>query len=504
MGFKLAPIFSDNMVLQRDSEVVVWGDAENDDLIIGKICGQKVKTHVKNGKFRLLFNGLKAGGPFEMNILSKDQEVVFKNILIGEVWIAGGQSNMEFNLKDSIGAEKEIEQANYPEIRYYNVPDIVYENGDEVFPKGIIDTGWSVASSETAAYYSAVAYHFAKNLYNDLKVPIGIVNCNKGGTSASSWMNEKYLSEDNELSEVYLEQYKKAIENLTDEEEDRLTAEFYKSQEDYNKREEKYKKRYPESSMAQLHAEIGSVPWPPPLGRKSYQRPCGLYETKFRKITPFKVRGVVWYQGEEDSAKARLYKKLFHRLIKSWREDLENSELPFVFVQLPMFNDEKLDTWQIIRDAQLYIYKNVKNTSMIVTVDLGEAEDVHPKDKKPVGERLALAARQDVYKEDIKRHSPIYHDYEIIGNKVKINFDYVLPDELIIKDDTELKGFEIYDKNRNLYPAKACIVEDGVIVSSDEVNEPIGVAYGWKNYVEINLFNNIGLPASPFNTLSKY
>ncbi|GFZ34274.1 9-O-acetylesterase [Clostridium zeae] len=504
MGFKLAPIFSDNMVLQRDSEVVVWGKAESGDLLVGKICGQKVETYAEDGEFRLIFKDLKAGGPFELEILSKDQEVIFNNVLVGEVWIAGGQSNMEFNLKDSIGAEKEIEQSNYPDIRYYNVPDIVYENGDEVLPEGIIDTGWSIASPDTAAYYSAVAYHFAKNLYNDLKVPIGIVNCNKGGTSAASWMNEKYLAEDEELSEAYLEQYKKAIENLTDEEEDRLTAEFYKSQEDYNKREEEYKKKYPERSMAQLHGEIGSVPWPPPLGRKSYQRPCGLYKTKFRKITPFKVRGVIWYQGEEDSAKPHLYKKLFSRLIKCWREDLENPELPFVFVQLPMFNDEKLDTWQLVRDAQLYTYKNIRSTSMIVTVDLGEAEDVHPKNKKTVGERLALVARQDVYKEEIKGHSPIYNGYNIIGNKVEINFDDVLPGELIIKDDTELKGFEIYDKNRNLYPAKAYIVEDRVIVSSDKVNEPIGVAYGWKNYVEINLFNNIGLPASPFNTLSKY
>ncbi|GKU27329.1 sialate O-acetylesterase [Clostridium folliculivorans] len=504
MGFKLAPIFSDNMVLQRDSEVVVWGKAENDDLIIGKMCGQEVKAYAKNGEFRLIFKDLKAGGPFELEILSEDQEVIFNNILVGEVWIAGGQSNMEFNLKDSIGAEKEIEQSNYTEIRYYNVPDIIYENGDEVLPEGIIDTGWSVASPETAAYYSAVAYHFAKNLYNDLKVPIGIINCNKGGTSASSWMNEKYLSEDNELTEAYLEQYKKAIENLTDEEEDRLTSEFYKSQEDYNRREEEYKKKYPERSMEQLHAEIGSVPWPPPLGRKSYQRPCGIYKTKFRKITPFRVRGVIWYQGEEDSSKAHLYKKLFSRLIKCWREDLESAELPFVFVQLPMFNDEKLDTWQIVRDAQLYTYKNMKNTSMIVTSDLGEAEDVHPKDKKPVGERLALAARQDVYEENINGHSPIYLDYEIIGNKVRISFDYVLPGELIIKDDTKLNGFEIYDKNKVLHPAKAYIEKDKVIVYSEEVGEPIGVAYGWKNYIEINLFNNIGLPASPFNTLSKY
>jgi sialate O-acetylesterase len=504
LKLKLAPIFSDNMVLQRDSEVVVWGKADENEVIYGKLCGQEVNTLAKGGRFRLTFNKLETGGPYELNILSKDHEIVLRNILVGEVWIAGGQSNMEFNLKDSIGAEEEIASSNCSDIRYYNVPDITYEDEKCTIPEGIVDNGWSIASPDTSRYYSSVAYHFAKSLYGDLKVPIGIINCNKGGTSASCWMNEKYLIEDKELSEAYLEPYKKVIDNLSEEEEEKLIAEFHKSQEDYVIKEQQYMIDYPERSIQQLQEDIGFAPWEPPFGRKSYLRPSGLYYTKFRKITPFTARGVIWYQGEQDSSHASLYKKLFSSLIKSWREDLENPELPFVFVQLPMFNEEKVDTWQILRDAQLYTYKNVKNTSMIVTVDCGEKEDVHPKNKKPVGERLALVARQDIYKEDINGYSPIYKSYSIKDNRIEISFDHVKAGDLVIKDDEELKGFEICGEDGVLVGAKAEIVEDKVVVHSDKIDNPIGVAYGWKNYVEINLFNSKGLPASPFNTLNQY
>ena len=502
MKFRLAPVFSDNMILQRNVEVVIWGDAEENSVIKGEICGNIAECEAENGNFKLIFNELEMGGPFELKVSSGDENIVVKNILIGDVWVAGGQSNMEYFLKDSIGGQEEILNSNYPEIRYYNVPRIEYEDGEKKIPE-IDDEGWKVSSPETSEYFSAVAYHFAKNIYQNLKIPIGIIGCNKGGTSASCWMSREYLKEDEELKKEYLDDYNEVIENRTGEEEDRLTKEFYKSQEEYTKKEEKYKKQYPDRTLLQLHEDIGHIPWPPPIGRKSYLRPCGLYDTMLKKITSYKIKGVIWYQGEEDSAKPKLYKKLFSNLIKNWRADFNNSELPFLFVQLPMFNDGKLDSWQIIRDAQLYTFKNIDHTSMIVSVDCGDKEDVHPKDKKPIGERLALVAREDVYNENIQGHSPIYKGFEIVGEKIIISFDYVKSGDLLLQDEANPKGFEVCGKDEKFYDARAQIAEDKICVWSEKVKKPVAARYGWSNYMEVDLFNKQGLPASPFNAQNK-
>lgn len=503
LALKLAKVFSDNMVLQRDAEVVIWGTAEENIAIKGEICGQTSECEVKSGNFRLTFNGLKVGGPFQLEVSSKNESVVLKNILVGDVWVAGGQSNMQLRLIDSANGQQYIDESNYPRIRYYEVPEIEYED-DKIRMPDLVDKGWQVFAKENSQYFSAVAYHFATNLYKDLSIPIGIIDCDKGGTSASCWMSEKYLIKDENVKIAYLDDYKKTIKNITQKEEDEQIKDLHESQQEYAKKEETYKKKYPEKTLDELQHDIGCAPWKPPIGRKSYLRPCGLYKTMLSKITPCRVKGVIWYQGEQDSPRPELYKSLFKSLIDNWRADFENQQLPFIFVQLPMFNSEKPDNWQILRDAQLHILKTIKNTSMVVTVDCGEKENVHPKDKKLIGERLALVARQDIYKEDIKGHSPIYSGYEVQGDKIAIYFDYVESGELVIQGGDILIGFEVSGDDGKYHKAKAEIIWAKVLVYSEKVKEPKEVRYGWKNYVEINLFNKYGLPASPFNTESKY
>lgn len=503
MGLKLANVFSDNMVFQREAEVVIWGEAEKNSTVKGRLCGKTSECEVINGKFRLTFCGLQVGGPFQLEVSSENQSIILKNILVGDVWVAGGQSNMQLRLKDSANGQEYIKESNYPEIRYYEVPEIEYED-DKIRIPNLVDKGWQASSKDTSENFSAVAYHFAKNLYKNLKIPIGIIDCNKGATSASCWISEEYLVKNENVKIAYLDEYKKSIKNLTQEKEDEQIKELHESQKVYAEKEQEYKKKYPEKTLDELQHDIGYAPWEPPIGRKSYLRPCGVYKTMLCKITPYTVKGVIWYQGEQDSPKSKLYKSLFKSVIENWRSDFENENLPFVFVQLPMFNDGNIDTWQIIRDAQLYILKTIKNTSMVVTVDCGEKENVHPKDKKLVGERLALVVREDIYKENIKGHSPIYSGYEKQGDKIAISFDYAGAGELIVQGGGALEGFEIGSKQGKYYEANAEIVGAKVLVYSEKVKEPTSVRYGWKNYAEINLFNKYGLPASPFNTESKY
>lgn len=501
---KLAQVFTDNMVLQRAADVIIWGKTQGNLKIIGEICGKKTKAKIENGRFELSFSELKAGGPFELKIYSEKENVILKNVLVGDVWIAGGQSNMEFQLKNTIESEEVIAEADYPEIRYYYTPQIEYETEKERIPD-IEDKGWQIASSETAGEFSAVAYHFARNLYKDLNIPIGILNCNKGGTSASCWISEEYLTQDEALKKEYLDAYNKSIEGITEEEEDKAIKEYADTLKEYMKKDEQYKKKYSERNLLQETEEIGPFPWPPPIGKKAYRRPNGLYNTMFKKIVPYTAKGIIWYQGEEDAGvQPKLYRSLFSKVINNWREELKNSEIPFVFVQLPMFNEQQPDTWTVVRDAQLYTVKNVHNTSMIVTVDCGEKDDVHPKNKKPVGERLALVVRQDVYKETINGHSPLYSSFKVVEGKIEVVFDYAFENDLHTKDGEEIKGFEISDKNGEYYPAKASVVKDKVIVWNEAVKQPTAVRYGWKNYIELNLVNKAGLPVAPFSSESNY
>lgn len=501
---KLAPVFTDNMVLQRNAEVVIWGETQENLTVTGEICGEKSNAEIDNGRFELRFNKLKAGGPYELKIFSEKDSITLKNVLVGEVWIAGGQSNMEFQLKNTVDAADEISKADYPEIRYYYTPQIEYETETERIPD-IEDKGWQISSSKTAGEFSAVAYHFAKNLYKDLKVPIGIVNCNKGGTSASCWISEEYLTKDQALKTEYLDTYNKSIEGITEEEEDKAIKEYHDTLEEYMKKEEEYKKKYPGRNLLQQNEDIGPFPWPPPIGKKNYRRPNGLYNTMFKKIVPYTAKGIIWYQGEEDATiKPKLYRSLFSKVINNWREELKNPEIPFVFVQLPMFDEQQSDNWAVVRDAQLYTVKNVPNTSMVVTADCGEKDNIHPTNKKPVGERLALVVRQDIYKENINGHSPLYNGCKTVGDKIEVTFDYVSEDDLHTTDGDEIKGFEVSGKDGKFYHAKALAVKDKVIVWNETVKAPTAVRYGWRNYIELNLVSKNGLPVSPFNSESEY
>jgi sialate O-acetylesterase len=410
---------------------------------------------------------------------------------------------MEFKLKDSIKGKLYISNSDYNEIRYFNVPQVEFEDEKGKIPQLDFEE-WKISSPENSGDFSAVAYHFAKNLHNDLNVPIGTINCNKGGTSASCWLSEKYLSEDEELKNAYLDTYYNIIENLNDDEADKMTAEFLKSQEDYVKKEEQYKKLYPERGAEEVRRDIGLYPWPPPVNRKAYGRPNGLYNTMLKKVIPYRVKGVIWYQGEEDSQKPHLYRKLFKKLIENWREAFRNENLPFSFVQLPMFDDDRPESWAIVRDAQLSTFRNVKNTSMIVAADCGEEKDVHPRGKKPIGERLAIITLEDVYKKSVKGHSPMYSGYEIKDNKIIISFDYIKDGELCTIDGSPLKGFEICAQDKKYVEAQAEIAGDKVIVWNEKVANPVAVRYGWKNYIEVNLCNENKLPAATFNTEINY
>lgn len=435
-----------------------------------------------------------------MKMTNGEEKIVLKNILVGEVWIAGGQSNMDYTLMNTRNGFEEIPIADYPEIRYYQVPKIPYENSSENNGElSIQQSSWERCTPETAKNFSAVAYHFAKDIFKALNVPIGIINCSWGGTSASCWMSEKYLLSDEKLR-VYMDEY---IEQITKQSHETYENERIRYDASVSEHATKMAKiQFNPEKVEEYFADqsAGPYPWPPPMGPKCPLRPAGLYHTMLKKIVPFAVRGVIFYQGESDDSKPYLYERLFTKMIENWREDWKNPQLPFLFVQLAAFGQENPEgeEWAIIREQQLLASKSIENTGMAVAIDFGDKNNIHPIDKKPVGERLAFLARGRVYGQVVEYSGPAYREMKIKGNKIILYFDQI-GQGLVSKGD-RLKGFKICGKDSRFFNAEAEIYEDTVIVSSDEVIQPIAVRYGWSNYEEVNLYNIDGFPATPFRT----
>lgn len=502
VNLTLADIFTDNMVLQRDTQIKIWGSTVEDSAVLVEFCGQSRKTFAKGGKWSVRLFPLTAGGPYTMRISDGENEISRKNILVGDVWIAGGQSNMEHPLIVTREGKDEIPAATYKSIRYYNVPRRPFEgaviDGWHFLHTVSTQSEWVECTPENAGYFSAVAYHFAKNIHLALDVPIGIVGCNWGATSAACWIREEYLSEDEELK-IYIDDYNE------------YTSKF--NMQEYEKEFNGYLVRAKEviEEMENIPIDPDNVdeylldnsagPMPqPPLGPKSYLRPAGLYYAMLKKIIPYSVKGVIWYQGESDAGRPYLYRKLFSKMIQNWRDDWDNPELPFIFVQLASFDSQwlKPGIWADLRESQLYVSKNVKNTAMAVSIDHGDKINIHPSEKGPVGERLALLALNRVYGQDKACSGPEYTSMKVTGNKIILYFDCI--GDGLNSGGEPLKGFEVCGEDGNFFGTAAKIEENTVEVLSDKVDLPVAVRYGWANYTEANLYNNFGLPASPFRT----
>ncbi|HBC85742.1 MAG TPA: hypothetical protein DCZ94_02180 [Lentisphaeria bacterium] len=507
--FSLASIFSDNMVLQRNVKIPIWGTAEPGEEISVDFAGQNRSAVTgKDSKWLTHLDPMPAScEPRKMIIsssapnptISQSQYQQITNILVGEVWIAGGQSNMQFALADSMDAKKVVSKADHLEIRCYQVPRIPYVGADLENPAAYFaKPEWKVCTPKNAGAYPAVAYHFAVKIKKALKVPVGIVSCSWGGTSASSWMSEKYLSSDKDIK-IYLDEYQALVSNLDMEKYEKDRSAYDSAVDKFVKMKEKAVKE--NISGAELDKLLGPYPWPPPAGPKNFQTPSGLYHTMVEKIAPYAVKGVIFYQGESDVEKASLYEKLFAKMIQNWRDDWKNPDLPFLFTQITTYGcDGKPDNedWAVLREQQLFATKKIYNAYMAVSIDVGDMTDIHPENKRPIGERLALIARCKVYGQKIVCSGPVFHEMQINGDKAILSFNHI--GKGLVSKGKSLKGFKICGPDKVFVDAKAEIKKDTIEVSSSQIKVPRAVRYGWANYAEINLFNKNGLPASPFRT----
>ncbi len=497
---KPAMIFSDNMILQMGKPIRVWGTCEEGGQVTVRLLGTETTTESFKGQWSVSLPPMEACESTEMEILSDRERLTISNVAIGEVWIAGGQSNMEFQLR--YDAERKSAKEN-PHIRMFDYPEVSYEG--QLLEHDYSDFGfWRECTEENLDYFTAAGYYFAMQLEETYHVPVGIVGCNWGGTPACAWMNPEYLK--GTEGEVWLREYEEQVQNLDVE---KYEKEFAENPENYrgkpfaNPFQEKMMYGMSEeefAAMIQSFFTEGTEVKPPVIGPRSEKRPGGLYETMLKKTAPYTARGVLWYQGENDEAHADVYDVVLERLIDCWRE-LWGERLPFLIVQLAPFEywtEEGRMIFPTIREKQELVSRHVPDVWMASIMDVGMKKDIHPKQKRPVGERLALLAEGHVYGEDILCDAPECTGMTAEDAKVVLTFANA-GDGLRVTGNV-LQAMELLADGKPVAQFTFTVCQDRLEIRAEEIKKDaeIEIRFARQDYCEVNLFNSIGLPAKPF------
>lgn len=478
---KLPPLFTDNMVLQQGMQVPVWGTAGDGEKVTVSIQGQTVTAEPKDGKWMVRLDKLQSGGPFEMTVAGNNK-IVVKNVLVGDVWVCSGQSNMQWPIRLSADPEKTIAESKNPQIRLFSVPHTPVP-----FPQKSVRAKWTECGPETTPEFSAVAYFFGRELQRARNVPIGLIHTSVGGTPAEAWTSREALQAEPSLR-YYVERADKALEGYSTQIDKHIEA------------WQKYKEE-----VAKALAEHRPLPSQPGrLANPAENTGAGayLYNGMIEPLLPYAIHGAIWYQGESNAGRAWEYRTLLATMIKNWRQAWGQGDFPFLIVQLAPFMKIKPEpgdsTWAELREAQLLQVKNLPKVGIAVITDVGHESDIHPKWKEPVGARLALAARALADGESITYSGPIFRDMKVDGDRAILSFDHV--GRGLVSKGGPVVGFTIAGEDHKFLKADAQIQDDKVVVSSPQVKNPVAVRFGWADFPVVNLWNQDGLPASPFRT----
>ena len=469
---RLPNLISSGMMLQRDVPARIWGQADPGEEVTVRFRDQSAAAKADElGRWSVHLKPSAAGGPFEMRIQGRNS-IVLNDVLVGDVWVASGQSNMEWEVERSRDAAKEIAAANYPRIRFFRVAHKV----SDVPLDEVTTPGWKAVTPETIAPSSAVAYYFARHLHGKLNVPVGIIQAAWGGTPADAWTSYSALAADPGLMPVFTE-WSKAITAFP-----AASARHAKAVKDW-----------------EANGKQGNRP-AVPQGPGHQWQPAGLYNGMIAPLVPYAIRGVIWYQGESNAGAARapVYHRLFSTMIRDWRQAWGQGDFPFLFVQLANYGKTGPGSqWPELREAQLQTLA-LRNTGMAVTVDIGDPADIHPTNKQDVGLRLALAARAIAYGEKLEYSGPIFRNVTREGRALRVWFDHA--ESGLKTQGGDLQSVEVQGPD-GWVPAAARVEGSTLVVSSPEVEEPRAVRYAWADAPDARLYNGEGLPASPFRVM---
>ncbi len=485
---RLPGFFNDHMVVQRDMNVPVWGWADAGEKVTVKLGGQeKTTTADDQGKWKVALDAMQAGGPLELTVSGKNT-ITIADVLVGEVWICSGQSNMAMTVSRSKDFEQEKAAAKLPQIRMVTIPRVPAET-----PQDNCGGTWTVCSPETVGGFSATAYFFGRTLHQELDVPVGLINSSWGGTPVQAWTCLKCQQKEPQLASL-LENWKQQIENYDPE----------KTQARYEKAVAAWKEKSAAAKAAKK--PVPRRPRAPVAPRTSPHRPANLFNGMITPLVPYALRGGIWYQGESNAGRynAKLYGLQLRLMINNWRRKWKQGNFPFLWVQLPNFKSPQqqpveTDGWVIVQEEMLKSLA-LCNTGMAITIDIGEAKDIHPKNKQDVGRRLALWTLANTYGQKLVYSGPLYESMSKADGKIVLTFDHV-GEGLKTRCGGQPTGFAVAGVDKKFVWAEARIDgTDRVVVSSPEVPQPVAVRYAWAPNPKCNLANSADLPASPFRT----
>ena len=459
---RLAPMFRDHAVLQRGMPLPIWGDAPAGAMLRVQLGTSHTQVRTgADGRWRAVLPARPAGGPWTLTVSGEGDSTTATDILIGEVWLCSGQSNMELPLPLANHGAEEVAAANDPEMRLLRVPHRVADQ-----PQHDFDAAWAAVTPEAVSTFSAVGYFFGRELRGALHVPVGLIESDWGGTPAEAWTPYPVLTSRASLHPV-LTKWKQDL------------AAFAANPDNPKYKQEPWNQTWPGGSWT----------------------PAGLYNGMIAPLAPAALRGVIWYQGESNADRAFQYRTLFPAMITGWRQAW-GRPVPFLFVQLPNFGaavpQPGESPWAELREAQLMTLR-LPSTGMAIAIDLGEAKNIHPKNKQEVGHRLALAALARAYRRGGTASGPLYVGMRRLPRGIRVRFAHVGPG-LVAEGDAPLRGFAVAGADHKFVWAQARIVGDAVVVSAAEVPHPVAVRYDWADNPDGNLFSRDGLPASPFRT----
>lgn len=484
----LAPVFGDGGVLQRDKPIPIWGRADPKEKVSVTFGGQSREVVTGNdGRWIAYLDPLPASAEGMDLVVAGNNTLTLRDVVVGEVWLCSGQSNMEWSVDRSLNAAAEIAAANFPLIRHVKIERTVAEAPADT----VKTTGWQPATPENVGTFTAVGYYFARDLHRNLGVPIGLVNSTWGGTPVHAWMSPAALASDPAFDVVH-ERWQKSV------------AEYPAKKAAFDVMFAKWKEGEAAAKAAgkdQLaeYLKANPRPWLPPGEPGSSWTPSGLFNGMISPLLPYALRGVIWYQGESDANRAHEYHRKFSAMITSWRAHFGQGDVPFYWVNLANFlerRDKSGVTYANLREAQTKTLV-LPNTAQALAIDIGDPENIHPRNKQEVGRRLALIAKARDYGIPGDYIGPTFVSAEREGKALRVRFAHA---HGLVAHHKPVQSLEIAGADRKFYPATAKIERDTLLVSAPEVPEPVAVRYAWRNSPEANLCNGAGLPAVPFRS----
>ncbi|HRJ71058.1 MAG TPA: sialate O-acetylesterase [Terrimicrobiaceae bacterium] len=475
-----APLFRDGAVLQQGKPVAVWGRAEAGEKVIVAFGTQKKEaTAAADGRWKVMLDPLAASATGSDLTMTGKNTVTVKDVLVGEVWICSGQSNMAWTVERAKDFPAEAAAANFPLIRHFKVAQIGADS-----PADTAEGDWVACTPATVKDFSAAGYFFGRELHKVLGVPIGLVNTSYGGTPVESWMSQEALSADPGFGPVS-ERWKKNLEAYP------ALSKVY---------EERLAKWQADKAAAAKEGKEFKIRAPrKPDGPGSRMAPSALYHAMVHPLIPYAVRGIIWYQGEANAARFNEYGKLITAMVKQWRKDFGQGDLPFYYVQLANLErkpDASAQQWAFQREAQGAVL-DLPNTGAALAIDIGDPENIHPANKQEVGRRLALIALAQAYEKGGEYAGPVFRSAKADGAAMRVAFDHASGLKFL---NGTAAGFEVAGADQVFHPAAAEISGEEVLVKSAAVPAPVSVRYAWRNNPEVSLYNAAGLPASPFRS----